>query len=139
MPSTPRVFTFKSKGTIHANKNLHNCLCNLLVRMFTTSWDWTDARVSSTTYTLQRSLLLLTFPTLSSILCGGNKKYIFDLDRREVSRTRTDVSKQFPSQLSDLKKKKKRHPTLQPDQSPIDHHPFPRLKGMPILATCKAR
>lgn len=66
-------------GIIHVNKNEHNCSCNLLVRTFTASWDWTDAGVSSTTYTPQQSLLLLIFLAEFSNLywehffCGNKK------------------------------------------------------------------
>lgn len=55
-----------------------------VARMFTSSWDCTDAGVSSTTCTLRQEASCCSVLTEFSVLCGGNKKGVFDLDRREV-------------------------------------------------------
>lgn len=143
---------------IHVNKN--NCLCNLLVRTYTASWDWTDAMVSSTTYTVQPSLLLLIFLAEFSILYWEhffceNKKCLFNLDRDVSSeresfhRNSGSISRHFWTTSLPLlilvifkiyfKKTQPTTATLWTDQSPIHCQPFPKLKRMPILPTSKAR
>lgn len=79
----PAVFTFKSMGTIHVNKDLHKCSCSL----------WPGCSHPPGTAQMQGYQVQLapcqeasccSVLTEFSVLCGGNKKGVFDLDRREV-------------------------------------------------------
>lgn len=103
------VLTYKSMGIIHVNKNEHNCLCNRLGRTFTDSQDWTDAWVSSTTYTLQPSLLLLIFLAEFNILYWEhffceNKKCLLNLDR-DVSSELTAFCGKLPQKLGSISRR----------------------------------
>lgn len=71
----PQVLTLKSMGSIHVGKNLHNCLCNLPVSVFTASWDSTDAGISSSTSTPCKGAFCYSLPysICHSLWCEGQK------------------------------------------------------------------